>query len=238
MFRIDRSTVDISHDPAEIKLTTPEIQPDAGMEPNPDVPEVKKTSADPEQVLAEARAESQIIIQQAMMEAESLRQQANNEGFEAGRNDAQAQFAQIAQEEQAAFGALTQSMKQEYDNTLMQMGEQAVSLAVSIAQKILGIELDRNDNAFLTLAEQAVEKMKSSGKITLRVSADDYGRFFADGATLQGLASDILLDIVQDSKLAPGSCIVESGMRTIDASVGTQLERVEQAFAELDGESQ
>lgn len=227
MFRIDKASVDLSSDPARINLLevkpTPVELANARPEPEPEPME------NPAEIIERANQEAVMIVQRAYKEVERMKKDARIEGFNNGKNEFEATVAGMAEEQAAAFQAMVARFESEHEAMAQQANIAAVKLAMNIAEKILRFELDRNDEAFLSIAQEAVDRLNGSGKITLRVSPEEYRRFFAEGG-IAGIVTDRKLTVIEDGRLGEGGCVAESDEETVDAGVENQLGKVNEAF--------
>lgn len=221
MFRIDRAAVDFSPDPARIALL--EVKPTPAKQGGDD------SNLSPAELIERAKQDAVMIKQHALQEAEKIKKDAEMDGYNEGRSQAEKDFSGRLNEEVEAFDQMVEHMQQEHLQTMQQANVAAAKLAITIAEKILHFELDRNDEAFLFLAQEAAESM-TGGKLVLRVNPEEYKRFFADGKTLSGIPADRQLAIVEDARVERGGCVVESDERIVDAGIDKQLEKVTEAF--------
>jgi flagellar assembly protein FliH len=105
-----------------------------------------------------------------------------------------------------------------------------VHLALAIAGKILHREAQVDSLLIATLVSIAVNKLHDGSHVTVRVGAADVERwseFFANpsnGSTVQ---------VVQDTHLAAGDCILETDLGSANFGIEAQLKEVEQGFFDL-----
>jgi type III secretion protein L len=97
-----------------------------------------------------------------------------------------------------------------------------------IVRKLIG-EMPRGDMT-VQLVRQALQVVKDERKVTIRVSLKDEVavRRGMDGLLRQyGGAENSFLNVLADPSLQPGSCVLESEMGVIEASLETQLKNLE-----------
>jgi type III secretion protein L len=105
-----------------------------------------------------------------------------------------------------------------------------VRIVGEIVRKLIG-EMD-HDDMVVRLVRQALQAVKNERKVTIRVASKD------ETAVRQGLAGLLqqhgnaggFLDILPDPDLPPGSCILESEMGVVEASLESQLKILETAL--------
>ena len=106
-----------------------------------------------------------------------------------------------------------------------------VKLALSIAEKIIGRQLESDPDVALHIAAQAIESVRHQKELVLRVNPED--------AQLMRNSRKKLMDILgrtkdiavrEDPEVERGGCIVETENGTVDAQLKTQLQMLEQAL--------
>ena len=173
------------------------------------------------------RSQATGIVEEAQKQADSIRKEAIEKGYNEGYKEAQTAAATEAEEAQRKTEDAIMGLKSATDTVYDQVSESVLDLALFIAEQIIHIELDRNDQAFLGLVRETLTKVKNQNHIVLRVSKDEYERLFADPD------SDIVtelknsgIEIRQDLSLKSGDCIAETQFGTINAGIKTQLKRL------------
>jgi type III secretion protein L len=106
-----------------------------------------------------------------------------------------------------------------------------VRIVGEVTRKLIG-KMD-HDEVIVRLVRQALNSVRSERKVLIRVAVRDEAAVRRDLAVLLqqrdgGVAG--FLDILPDPELAPGSCILESEMGVIEASLETQLKNMEKTL--------
>jgi flagellar assembly protein FliH len=180
-----------------------------------------------ERLIEQASLQAEAILQEARQQAESIEQDAFARGFATGIQEAKADYELKAQNLQEVFQAALSDIQASTQEQLDQIEPQLVELSVSIAEKILNLELKRNDQAFVALTRQALSKLKASIKIDCRVHETDLAYLTAEfGYNFQNNGQ--VLSFKADPSLEPGSLIVASESGMIDASTSVQLDKIRQ----------
>ncbi|MDR0379886.1 MAG: HrpE/YscL family type III secretion apparatus protein [Candidatus Accumulibacter sp.] len=106
-----------------------------------------------------------------------------------------------------------------------------VRIVGEVTRKLIG-EMD-HEEVIVRLVRQALNSVRSERKVLIRVAARDEAAVRRDLAALlqqrDGGAAGFL-DILADPELPPGSCILESEMGVIEASLETQLRNMEKTL--------
>jgi flagellar assembly protein FliH len=176
---------------------------------------------------AQARAEARRLTGDAEAQAEALRVQAREEGLAKGmeqaRRDTEALFAKAQTE---VDETLREAVRQR-DELLDSMEPRIFKLALEIAEKILGYELDHNESAFLSMLRAALGSVKSESHVTLRVNPSEYVRFFKSReVTMHTQSGSIQAQVVNDPTVGYGGCLIETESGLIDAGADAQLKQI------------
>lgn len=178
--------------------------------------------------VAAAQAQAREIVDDAREEAQQLRQAAYDEGTRQAVAEWQDRHVQAVAEHQRAMQATH------------------ARLADVVASAVERIVLSEDRGALYQRALKSVQALtRGSGALRLRVGVDDYAQARdCIGAIGDLQAAGLELDVLADAALPPGSCIFESELGVLDASLQTQLaglraamERAVRRVAGGDGES-
>ncbi|MCG5250710.1 flagellar assembly protein FliH [Brevibacillus agri] len=216
-------------------------------------------------ILADAEETAQTILRQAIEEAEQLKQEASLEiqrWWEQKQQEA-AQLFSSTQEQATAEGhekGFAEGKQQAYEEETQALAEaraileQAysskqqiiaeaepflVELALEIAKKIIGQELQQNPEQVLEIAKKALRRSRVHGEITICVN-HNYFHYVSEHrpqllALLEGQAE---LSIYPDYTIADGGCVIRTQLGSVDARVDTQLEEIKQALLAIAGGSE
>ena len=180
-----------------------------------------------------ARTKASDVIQQAKDEAEKIRQRAAHEGRQqaaaaaqqAARETAQKQYEALQPALREAIAILSQS-KEAWQQHWEQ---QALRLAIAIAERIVRRQLPQMPDVPLALIRESLELVTGSDQIALHINPRDYellkDQVDALAAEIGKLAS---AQIVADADIQLGGCRVDTRFGSIDQQLSAQLERIEQ----------
>ena len=109
--------------------------------------------------------------------------------------------------------------------------KEVVSLAMSIATKIVRHEVTINKNVILNILKKALQKIADYDKIKIRVNPSDL-RFLKTQNHQFSHLTDKVENIVfeEDEAILPGGCLIETNSGDIDARIEKQIEAVDEAF--------
>ncbi|MBR0519350.1 flagellar assembly protein FliH, partial [bacterium] len=104
-------------------------------------------------------------------------------------------------------------------------------LSVRIAEKIMRYQIDIDQGAVVNMISSALETLKQREEIVVKVNQEDY--YYAKekksvfASMVEGLKK---LDVVVDSGVDRGGCIIETDLGNIDARISTQIHTLELVF--------
>lgn len=182
--------------------------------------------------MSRARAGAATLLEQARLDAERLRTQAFEQGYRDGIARAEADRAemirQIAEQAEADRAAAREQLEHEIDA----LEPEVLELALVVAEKILQIEVSKNEKAFSSLVRHVLSLLKNCEHGTIRIAGDDCFRSIQSDSDLLSEVEG-RFEMRMDEKLPAGGLVVESDSGLIDASIGTQLGRIAAAFREV-----
>lgn len=171
--------------------------------------------AAPAQVF-DARLEAEQVLRQAQVDAERLRAQAVAEGRERGL---------------AAVTELLVGARATASRSRAASAAELRTLAVRIAEKILGRELQLRPEAVADVAAEALSSVGAAEQVTVRCHPDDLAALERGRPRLlERCARAHAVSFRTDGKVGRGGCIVETELATVDARLTTQLDAIERAL--------
>ena len=171
-----------------------------------------------EQILDRARAEAVDIVADADAAQERARQAGRLEGREEGRADIAAEVATIR-------AAELQRLTDAEDELRV--------LAVRIAEKILGRELEHGPAAVVDIVRTVLLAARARRRLRVRVHPEDVGPLESATARLTaGLTEGTTLALLADETVARGGCVVETEAGHLDGRIDVQLRAILRALAE------
>jgi type III secretion protein L len=172
----------------------------------------------------EARTTAKQIVADAQKERERILAEANEEKakiYEKAAADAKADVMAQASEDLARA-------KMQAGQMLKNMEGEILDLALKIAAKIIGRDLERDPEVVMEIAATAIEHARAAKAMVLRVNP-------ADGATLRHARPKLMeligrtveLSIRDDVDVERGGCIIQTEFGTIDGQIRTQFQMLE-----------
>lgn len=193
-----------------------------------------------EQLLADARAEADVILMEARAEAEKIQAEAKEAGYqegyavgyEEGRKKVEEAFREELEARFLAFESdvktAIRSVETAKENCLRSYMEDLKDCAIAIGEKVIQISLRSSGEVIKQMIISATEKLKKTAWVKIYIDKYDYDMMMeADADILSELShlSDNIKFIVMD-KEESGNCIIEMPEEIVDVSVNTQMENI------------
>jgi type III secretion protein L len=193
----------------------------AGLDPAAVAARVLKREAydatvDAHGIVENAERQAQAIIVEAQRQCREIREAAREEGYREGLGR-----WNEALERAAAAG----------ENLMTEHQAELVTLAVRLAEKIIGEELRSRPETILGIVREALQSVRRERMLTIQVNPEhvETVRNRIDAlARVAGVGREI--QVVADPAVAPGGCVVESELGIIDAQLETQLRCLEETL--------
>ena len=175
----------------------------------------------------EARNKAKEIIAEAQKRAEEIKAEAmagRDEVFAKAREEAMAEVQAQSTEELARA-------KIQAGQLLAASEHDIVELALKVAAKILGIDLERDPELVIEVAANVIQSMRAAKAMVLRVHPEDGKVLRARKPKLLELVGrSVDVGIRDDADVERGGCVVQTEFGTIDGQIRTQFKMIENVF--------
>ena len=195
---------------------------------------VQKAQAEADQLIAEAgekirqnEEESAVAIE---AERKSALEEGLNSGFEAGYKEGKAEVERLIQR----MNTVLERVQDKRAEILQDTENEIVNLVLLISRKVVKAITEAQRNVVIQNVVQALKKVKGKGKIIIRVNMVDlklathHVNDFID--MLEGNKD---IQVMEDSSVDEGGCIVETDFGEIDARIASQLAELEAKILEI-----
>ena len=190
--------------------------------------------AEAEQIIADARrqaqeteAETRKTLEDEKKEAlEKSREEGRAEGFADGKDEVD----RLIQRMQTVL----ERAQNKRGDILAETEQQIIDLVLLISRKVVKVIADNQREVVVSNVLKALQKVKDRGNILVRVNlADvklttDHKKEFVQA--LEGVKS---IQVMEDSSVDSGGCIIETDFGEIDARISSQLAELEAKILEL-----
>ena len=183
-----------------------------------------------EEILAGARHAAELLLEQARQQVDQIRDQVRREVVDQEVCKAEAVCEEIKEENTAKLNAVLRKLFDQQARYETVMDQRLLQLSLEVAQKILNIELEKNDTVFEGLVRQALQKVNIKGECTLKLNAREYQRHFSDGGKWVAQELDTPYNVVMDNSVPPGGCVLELQDCVVRVGVDAQIKKIAMAL--------
>ena len=198
---------------------------------------VQDKEASPQLSIDSVAAQARAILEQCQRDCQELRESARKEAVEEGR----AVIDQLAEQRAeslvneklsdivARVDSICTALESATQQWLREWQHETVSLAIKIAEKLLVRQIESDPTILLQWIEEMVRLVQGQKQLTIRLSsADALNLSDALPALIQRLSPGVDFQIVEDPTMDACSVVIETPETTLDRSLKTQLDRLQQ----------
>jgi len=185
-------------------------------------------------IIEKAKAEAAQIIAEAEAEKDRQRNDAQREGFEQGHQEGYDKGVAEVDRLVERMHKILEAVMQRRDEILQDTESQIVELVILMARKVIKILSENQKNVIMANTLAALKKVRTRGDVTLRVNLEDVklttehiDEFIQHVENVQGI------NVLEDSSVEKGGCIVETDFGSIDARISSQLTELENKILEI-----
>ncbi|HTS58895.1 MAG TPA: FliH/SctL family protein [Terriglobales bacterium] len=160
-------------------------------------------------------------------ELSRLLAEARSEGISEGEQRAAASFAEELARERKRVSDTAAAFHEQLSDYYSKIEVELVHFALAIAARILHREAQVDRMVVAGLVKVMLEKLQKGSRVTVRVHPEEaasWRQYFHDNTHLE---------IVEDSSLQVGDCILETELGTTEMGLDAQLKEIETGFADL-----
>lgn len=149
-------------------------------------------------------------------------------GYEEGRQAAEEACRTAAMAEAGRLTALIDTFQAALDELDQNVAEHLLALATEIATQMISGSIAVKEDVLLPIIREAIAALPlQHGHVTLRLNP-------ADAALVRAQIGEQLAQsnaqIIDDSEISPGGCLVRAGTSEVDATIETRWKRVLEAI--------
>jgi flagellar assembly protein FliH len=185
-------------------------------------------------IIEKAKNEAAQIIAEAQAERDKQKSDAQKEGFEQGHSEGYDKGVDEVNRLIERMHKILEAVMQRRDEILQDTESQIVELVILMARKVIKILSENQKNVIMANTLAALKKVRTRGEVTLRVNLEDVKlttqhveEFIQHVENVQGI------NVLEDSSVEKGGCIVETDFGSIDARISSQLTELENKILEI-----
>lgn len=163
---------------------------------------------------------------------ESIHEQARNEGFQAGydegRQAAEAEIKKEIQRESRRISDLLTHFRESVAALDQVVAEQTLDLALEVASLVVGSTVKAQPELLIPIIREALQALPvNHSALGIHVHPGDLDLLREHVAELAAQAN---FQLIPDSSVTPGGCLIKAGQSEIDAQLETRWKRVLEAI--------
>ncbi|MDR0322880.1 MAG: flagellar assembly protein FliH [Treponema sp.] len=194
----------------------------------------QRAEEEAERIIADAGIKAAEIENEARLSLENIQKEARDKGREEGREDGygegKAEVDRLIERTQT----ILERASNKRGEILSETEQQVIELVLLIARKVVKTISENQRDVIIPNIVEALRKVKAKGDIIIRVNLVDLQmatEHKEDFIRLMEGANSIQL--VEDTKVDPGGCIIETDFGEIDARIASQLAELESKILEI-----
>jgi flagellar assembly protein FliH len=160
-------------------------------------------------------------------ELSRLLAEARSEGISEGEQRARASFAEELARERQRVSDTVAAFHEQLSEYFSKIEVELVHFALAIAARILHREAQVDRMVVAGLVKVMLDKLQKGSRVMVRLHPEEaasWQQYFHDNTHLE---------IVEDSSLQAGDCILETELGTTEMGLDAQLKEIEKGFADL-----
>ncbi|RJG22290.1 FliH/SctL family protein [Paenibacillus thiaminolyticus] len=199
---------------------------------------LRQSTDEAERMKEEAQSQIEAWWEERRRQDEQLIESTRNESYETGYREgierAEQEIKEAYERKIAEAEAVLRQAYQAKEQLIQEAEPFVVSLSCAVAEKIIQKQLSVEPEIVLELARKTLSRKRESGTITLCVSPEQFAYVHAAREELSLVVdSQAELQIIPDSSVNDGGCVVRSALGSIDARIDTQLAEIKKALMQV-----
>lgn len=187
-----------------------------------------------EKIIQEAKNQADAVLHDVQIQKENIESEAYQKGFEKGTAEGFEKGNAEVNRLIDRMHKVLESVMQRREEILQETESQIVELVILMARKVIKILSENQKNIVMANTLAALKKVKTRGKVILRVNIEDLKltsahvkEFIEHVENIEGIT------ILEDSSVEKGGVIVETDFGAIDARISSQLTELENKILEI-----
>jgi flagellar assembly protein FliH len=175
--------------------------------------------------LARMQEEAEQIIADAQQQAEEIRQNAAQQGHDEGYQQGYQEGMNVAAVAEAQYRQQQKDLEEEYRKLVESVEPEMVDALTRIYEHVFSVRFQDDKGIILHLLSQTLSRTEPTGEFLVHVSSEDYELLLDSREELEGMipGANCHLEVIEDTFLKSGECMLETDGGVFDCSLGTEL---------------
>jgi len=187
---------------------------------------------------AEAKTNAENLINEAQENIEKIEAKARKKGQELGYKESLKSSKEEFNRINIRLQSVITSLLDKREEILGSSEEQLIDLILTMSRKVVKTITKNQEDIVIHNIKESLEHLNKKLDVRVRVNLDDL-EIVQDNKKflIEELEKLENLDIIEDSSIDRGGCMIETSFGEIDARINTQLMHIENAILETTSES-
>lgn len=197
-----------------------------------DAPEVEQE--DPEEILAEAKAQAEAIVTAARAQADDFMSDAKStadelyarrkeEGYADGQRQSQEENERLRTQLEEEYQNKINEYYAEYEKEYQRLEPELIDAMIQVFHKVFGVQFEDKRPIILNLVDQTMHGAESAKNFTIKVSEANRSYLEEHIEELRSnVAGDVEITVTSDAGLSEEFCRIETEYGVFDCSVDTE----------------
>jgi len=178
----------------------------------------------PEGIVARAERRAEQIVREAEQKANEIRRKANEEGRAHGIEQSRREVNEQLKRSSQALSLFIDQIKEQESKLMQTCAPKLADIAVQLAEKIIHKEIEKDSSLIIAQAEEAISRILEREKLIVRVNPSDEELMKRHKEQLVRMFDGVdKIEIIGDSQIEKGGCVVETNLIKTDAQPASQL---------------
>ncbi len=187
-----------------------------------------------EGILAAARAEAMQIAEDARAEAEILLLRTKEEAYADAIKQATEELEAKERELEEEYSLKNRELQKTHEERMETMESDVLEAVLKVVEHVFAVSFEDKKEILLHLVNGTLLDIEPGKEIRLRVSTADYEYMHEHVSDLkEKLGNDISIEVISDSGLEEGDCMIDTASGIFDCGIHTQLENIERDIRTL-----
>ena len=207
--------------------------------------EIKKQTAESQVMKQKAGEEARKIIEDAQLQAKELdaetrkalegeRKEAKDKGFLEGKQEGYAEGKAESDRLIERVHVVLERAQDKRGDILLETEKEIVDLVLLISRKIIKVITESQRDIIIANVIEALRKVKAKGSVNIRLNLADIQIVTEHKQEfIRQLESVSAVNVMEDSSVDRGGCIIETDFGEIDARIASQLAELENKILEI-----
>ena len=186
----------------------------------------------PDELIASAKEQADMILTDAQERAEEIQRQAYeeaaNQGYQEGVNRAMAEANARIAEIEAEYAAKEEHLTKIYQQKIEEIEPEMVNIITDVYEHVFDVKLSESRELILHLISNVLRKTESAGEYLIHVSPEDHPFVSMQKEQLLDLGGiqSANVELIEDMTLKKNQCLIETENGIFDCSLGVELKEL------------